>query len=103
MALNNLVELKYVCTGGDEIDYFDTIHTTEAPLSKYLAEIFKTEEWGDIDIYWEGTGIRLEYATNGEYRTDSLIISNLQDKIVYKAFYKGGWSYGHWILYIREE
>lgn len=102
MVLNNLVELKYNHTGGDEICYYDTIHTVKAPLYKYITEILKTNEWGYIYIYNEHIKLELEYSL-GKNITNLDILSNIKDRVVDKASYSGGYSRGDWILHIEEE
>lgn len=99
--LNGLVILKYKFTAGDEVSYYDTIQTTEAPLSKYLKEILATDEWGTIYIYYNHERFTIEYS-HGIYKTDTSIISDLTDKIVEKASYDGGWTLGNWVLRIKE-
>jgi len=101
-ALNGLVILKYVCTGGDEISHYDTLQTTLAPLYKYLDEILATNEWGYVYVYNRDIYTKLEY-TNHEYKNIPSVILNNFDKIVVEALYEGGWSRGDWRLQISDE
>lgn len=99
--LNGLVTAKYKMTAGDEVSYFDTIQIIEAPLSKYLEEILKTDEWGEICIHTADYHyFQIEYS-HGFYKTDISIISNIMNKIVKKASYSGGWTLGNWRLEIE--
>lgn len=100
IMLNGLVTLKYIETGGDEINHYETLNTIEAPLSHYLQEILNTDEWGEIHIYKNNLNIKLEYS-HGHFINYQDLKDLPNDDIVKNANYFGGWSYGHWELELK--
>lgn len=101
--LDDLVILKYICTGGDEISHYDTIKTTPAPLYKYIKEILATKEWGYINIYNDNINLKLEYSDQACKSTIPSTLFNIMNKSVIKASYEGGWTRGDWRLEIADE
>ena len=99
-ALNGLVVLKYIMTGGDEIKHYETLNTIEAPLPRYLKEILNTGEWGEIHIYNNNINVKLEYS-HGHCINYLDFEDLLDDGIVKDASYFGGWTYGHWELELK--
>ena len=94
--LNGLVELKYLCTGGDEISYYETTNFQPKPVTEYIKFILdNTSEWGYIDLFdWESI-----QKDSIEYRHGTIVneINNdWSNKIVSSVEYDGGWSRGDW-------
>lgn len=94
--IEDLVTLKYLCTGGDEISHYETVDFQKLPASDYIKTIVENKkEWGDIYLFDYDTSQKDKI----EYREGVIEIKPIHDwsdKIVSEVSYAGGWSYGGW-------
>lgn len=100
--IKDLVKLKYLSTGSDEISYYETISFQQKPVLEYIKAILDDKSgWGDISLF----NLNNCQQDHIEYRYGIIkneIINDWSNKIVTKIQYSGGWSYSNWQIITKD-